>query len=165
MQMNSWVELDYDERIHWLHAASRRYWARPVPRGPVRPPGAVIHLHGSVITDLPACFCAIGEAVNGPGGYFGDTLSGLAECARGGFGIAPPFTVIWHDYEISRSRLGRSELVRWLQRMGELGHLLPLEGTGAREGASVIPLPEADASAIGNITAALEDGGNKVEPA
>jgi hypothetical protein len=34
----------------------------------------VYHLDGRHITNLDAFFCAIGEAINGPGGWFGGGL-------------------------------------------------------------------------------------------
>jgi RNAse (barnase) inhibitor barstar len=50
-------------------------------------------------------YCAIGEAVNGPGGYFGWNLDALKDCLRGGWGAAPPFTLEWQYAEVARSRL------------------------------------------------------------
>jgi len=46
-------------------------------------------------TDLPGVYCALGEAVNGPGGYYGANLDALADCLRGGFGPVPPFELTW----------------------------------------------------------------------
>ncbi|MFD9242801.1 barstar family protein [Streptomyces sp. NPDC059556] len=36
-----------------------------------------------------------GEAVNGPGGYFGWNLDALDDCFFGGWGAAPAFTLFW----------------------------------------------------------------------
>ncbi|WP_406603918.1 barstar family protein [Nocardia macrotermitis] len=38
-------------------------------------------------------FCALGESINGPGGYFGDNLDSLSDCLCGGFGASVPFTI------------------------------------------------------------------------
>jgi len=45
--------------------------------------------------DLAGVYCALGEAVNGPGGYYGANLDALADCLRGGFGPVPPFELTW----------------------------------------------------------------------
>jgi hypothetical protein len=49
---------------------------------------------GAHVTDITSYYCALGEAVDGPGGYFGWNLDALAVCLRGGFGATPPFTVL-----------------------------------------------------------------------
>ncbi len=63
------------------------------------------HLRGGGITDRVSCYAALGEAVNGPGGYYGSNLDALADCLRGGFGPVPPFTLVWHDSAVARRRL------------------------------------------------------------
>jgi len=50
---------------------------------------------GEEATDRPGLYCALGEAVNGPGGYYGANLDALADCLRGGFGPTPPFDLTW----------------------------------------------------------------------
>jgi hypothetical protein len=61
----------------------------------------------------------IGEAVNGPGGYFGKNLDAFADCLRGGYGGYFPedvdeFTFIWRDHEQSKRCLGYPETARQL---------------------------------------------------
>ncbi|MFC8527213.1 barstar family protein [Nocardia sp. NPDC057227] len=58
-------------------------------------------LDGRFVTDRSGFFCAIGEAVNGPGGYFGSDLDGLADCLRGGFGATPRFALTWLGFDLS----------------------------------------------------------------
>jgi hypothetical protein len=57
------------------------------------------------ITDFDAFFCAIGEAINGPGGWFGGGLFWLHEAAIGGSGATPGFHLVWHDSELARTHL------------------------------------------------------------
>ncbi|MEV7345559.1 barstar family protein [Streptomyces sp. NPDC093544] len=73
---------------------------------PARPPGTTCHLDGRHITDARGFFCALGEAVNGPGGYFGWGLDALNDCLRGRWGAATPFTLVWHDADVARTCLG-----------------------------------------------------------
>ncbi|MFB9889103.1 barstar family protein [Planobispora takensis] len=49
--------------------------------------------------------CALGEAVNGPGGYFGWNLDAPADCLRGGWAAAAPFHLIWHHAQVARRHL------------------------------------------------------------
>lgn len=70
--------------------------------------GQTFELDGMHITDEASFFCAIGEAVNGPGGYFGAGLDGLSDCLCGGFGAKVPFTLIWKNSSVARAHLGKS---------------------------------------------------------
>jgi hypothetical protein len=72
---------------------------------PDRPAGATYHLDGSFVTDLPGFHCALGEAVNGPGGFFGADLDSLDHCLRGGYGATAPFRLVWHDAAVARAHL------------------------------------------------------------
>ena len=65
-------------------------------------------LDGARIRTLEDFWRLIGEAVNGPGGYFGSNLDALADCLRGGFGTPDDgdFTVEWRDHKASRHNLG-----------------------------------------------------------
>jgi hypothetical protein len=49
--------------------------------------------------------CAVGEAVNGPGGYFGWNLDAFDDCLRGHWGARAPFTLVWHDAAVAREHL------------------------------------------------------------
>jgi hypothetical protein len=73
---------------------------------------------------------AIGEAINGPGGYFGWNPSALHDCVIGGWGAAHPFSLIWHNAAVARTHLaaadGRDaasavtldEILQWLTEDG-----------------------------------------------
>ncbi|MBE1498057.1 RNAse (barnase) inhibitor barstar [Amycolatopsis lexingtonensis] len=84
---NLWAGHD---RVEWLRAAL----AHRTGDGPDRPPGACYQVDGTHVADVTSFYCALGEAVNGPGGYFGRNLDALADCLRGGFGATAPFTVV-----------------------------------------------------------------------
>jgi len=88
-----WHDLDAEGRHAWLSVALRR---RAIRRPIDQPAGAVYSLDASHVTDVDGFYCAIGEAVNGPGGYFGWNLSALDDCLRGGWGATKPFTLIWN---------------------------------------------------------------------
>lgn len=57
------------------------------------------------MVDEDSFYCALGEAVNGPGGCFGWNLDALADCLRGGWGARPPFTLYWRQPHNARPAL------------------------------------------------------------
>lgn len=80
-------------------------------------------IDGAEVTGLDSFWRVIGEAVNGPGGYFGRNLDSFADCLSGGFGTPDDgdFAVEWRDHEASRRTLGREETVRQLElRLGRV---------------------------------------------
>ncbi|WP_459717841.1 barstar family protein [Actinophytocola sp. KF-1] len=67
--------------------------------------GVAAPLDGRDLVDVDAVYCALGEAVNGPGGYYGWNLDAVADCLRGGFGAVPPFTLEWREAAVARERV------------------------------------------------------------
>ncbi|MFD7710990.1 barstar family protein [Streptomyces sp. NPDC059786] len=99
---NLWAGCWPRGRCFWLGTALENH----VPDAPYRPPGTAYHLDGRHITDLDGFFCALGEAVNGPGGYFGWGLDALHGCLSGHWGAGGPFMLVWHEAEAARTCLG-----------------------------------------------------------
>ncbi|QKW08698.1 barstar family protein [Streptomyces sp. NA04227] len=100
-----WRSFGPKGRLAWLSVAltSRTYRHRESPED--APPGQVYVLDGTQVVDEDSFYCALGEAVNGPGGYFGWNLSALDDCLRGRWGAAPPFTLRWLNSGVAKSRL------------------------------------------------------------
>ncbi|MDX3710260.1 barstar family protein [Streptomyces europaeiscabiei] len=71
-------------------------------------------LDGTQIRTLGDFWRVIGEAINGPGGYFGRNLDALADCLSGGFGAPDDddYVVEWRDHQVSREHLGHPETAR-----------------------------------------------------
>ncbi|MCK7626607.1 barstar family protein [Streptomyces sp. RS10V-4] len=99
-----WHALDPENRRAWLSVAlwSRQYRQQGKPAAPA---GRTFALDGRHIVDLDSFYCALGEAVNGPGGYFGWNLNALDDCLAGGWGATTPFTLCWDSSAGSRTRL------------------------------------------------------------
>ncbi|MFD9540819.1 barstar family protein [Streptomyces sp. NPDC060022] len=99
-----WQELTPEDRRARLSVAlwSRGYQRRGKPDAPA---GQVFTLDGRHITDEDTFYCAIGEAINGPGGYFGWNLAALDDCLCGGWGAATRFTLHWDSSAEARARL------------------------------------------------------------
>ncbi|MET8575334.1 barstar family protein [Streptomyces sp. NPDC005012] len=99
-----WRELAAEERHAWLSVAlgAREYQRHGRPDAPT---GQVFTLDGRHVVDEDSFYCAIGEAVNGPGGYFGWNLDALDDCLLGRWGATTPFTLHWDSSAEARARL------------------------------------------------------------
>ncbi|MGW3208307.1 barstar family protein [Streptomyces sp. NPDC001135] len=111
-----WLAGPPDTQAVWAHFDTRRRWAwldlvreRPC-RGAHhdRPAGHAYELDGQHITDEPGLYLALGEAVNGPGGYFGGCLAALDDCLGGNFGYTAPATLLWRNAATARTRLSQA---------------------------------------------------------
>ncbi|MGH3243557.1 MAG: barstar family protein, partial [Spirillospora sp.] len=98
---NLWAPFDRTLRHEWSGVAlanHRRY-------GLDQPSGTVFDLDGRFVTDIEGFYCALGEAINGPGGYFGWNLDALHDCLSGAWGAKTSFRLIWHDSATAREHL------------------------------------------------------------
>ncbi|MFJ4713887.1 hypothetical protein [Streptomyces sp. NPDC088785] len=100
--VNAWAALDTRRRGVW-HELVRDRACRRSHRD--RSPGHAYELDGRFITDEPALYLALGEAVNGPGGYFGGCLAALDDCLGGAFGYTGPAPLLWRDAAVARAHL------------------------------------------------------------
>lgn len=122
----SWQTLPVADRPAWLDAV--RMHADLLPAGPADVSGGVYELVGRDIVDETSFYCAVGEALRGPGGYFGAVSQAFADCLHGGFGVKPPFELRWHAAETARAALGEALFEE-------------ITGTLRGAGVSVTPLP------------------------
>lgn len=101
----AWTALDTRHRGAWLDLVRERGCRRAHH---ARPAGHAYELDGGHITDEPSLYLALGEAVNGPGGYFGGCLAALDDCLRGTFGHTSPATLLWRNATTVRKHLSHS---------------------------------------------------------
>lgn len=99
-----WHQLAPERRRAWLSVA---LWSHEYRRQgkPDASAGQVFTLDGQHIVDEDSFYCAIGEAINGPGGYFGWNLAALDDCLFGGWGASSPFALHWGSSAEARARL------------------------------------------------------------
>ncbi|MFY1652528.1 barstar family protein [Solwaraspora sp. WMMB762] len=118
-----WVRYDRPLRHQWTVTtfAHHRYDAAD------KPAGTTYELDGRNVTDVEGFYCALGEAINGPGGYFGSNADALHDCARGGWGAAVPFKLVWRHSAVAQERLSPptpagdpdfGQLLHWLTEDG-----------------------------------------------
>ncbi|MEV0744380.1 barstar family protein [Streptomyces sp. NBC_00184] len=81
-------------------------------------------IDGSEVTGLERFWDVIGEAVNGPGGYFGRGLDSFADCLRGGMGTPDDgdFVIEWRDHALSARALSHDETARFLRVLSGRAH-------------------------------------------
>jgi hypothetical protein len=97
---NRWARFPTAGRREWLDLTFPAH-----AKGQADVSGGTYHLDGRFVTDMPGLHCAMAEALIGPGGYFGREWMAFKDCLAGGFGIALPFTLVWHDSEVARQAL------------------------------------------------------------
>lgn len=94
----SWTELPIGSREAWLEVAG--LYQNAISRTPKDV--AEVLIDGACIEDLASFFCALGEAINGPGGYYGWNFSALVDCLGGGCGARAPFALRWSEFGVAQ---------------------------------------------------------------
>ena len=113
--LGSWRVLDADGRKQWLDRAMRRHFSKTNPVVRSKQPGRIVAVNGVVVDNLLGFFCTIGEAVNGPGGYFGLRMEAFDDCLFGGFGLESPYTIVWRHSQISSQVLDSQALLDYVK--------------------------------------------------
>ncbi|MDX3071467.1 barstar family protein [Streptomyces sp. MI02-7b] len=126
---NQWARYGNEGRNAWLRLTLGGYVGGEPDRS-----GGVHHLDGRHVTDVPGLHCAMAEAIVGPGGYYGWGGDALDDCLTGGFGVTPPFTLIWHDAAVAREAL--ADVVSG--PAGELGYFEDIVHLLRRRGVTVV---------------------------
>ena len=88
--------------FHEARQQGRRVW--PMTEGE-------IVLDGRQVTDLASLFCALGEAFNGPGGYFGANFAALDDCLHWLDRSAEQrLVMVWTDVAVAERALARTSV-------------------------------------------------------
>lgn len=105
---NVWARLSSEGKRAWLEVARLRRSARG--QAADAPAGSVFELDATWVEDEVDFLCALGEAINGVGGYFGTGEDSLEDCLAGGFGARPPFVLRWRQEPARAARPASSAL-------------------------------------------------------
>ncbi|WP_240419976.1 barstar family protein [Paenibacillus periandrae] len=107
-KINTWSSLSQRQRLGWLEVIrihSATYYNNSTNK-------KNYYLDMTHVVDSKSFYYALGEAMNGPGGYYGSCLDSLDDCFCGGFGAKPPFALhfsngnfneLIHQYKIKES--------------------------------------------------------------
>lgn len=107
MEKGEWLQWPTSHHSAWLHVVQNA-WFTSNHRAARYGVDDVAHLDGAQISTKSGFFCALGEAVNGPGGYFGSNLDALADCISSSFGEGPPVKIVWRNFRVSQESLDRT---------------------------------------------------------
>lgn len=86
---NTWSSLSQRRRLGWLEVVRMQHHATYCNI----PTNNNYFLDMTHVRDSVSFYCALGEAMNGPGGYYGFSLDSLDDCFCGGFGARSPFVL------------------------------------------------------------------------
>ncbi|PJI84908.1 barstar family protein [Luteimicrobium subarcticum] len=99
-----WLGYPVEAHSSWLHVVQSAWAEEEDPRAAQdEPVGGV--LDGRRVVGEDSFFCEIGEAVNGPGGYFGSNLDALEDCLVAPAGGSTPRSLLWEHSDASRDHL------------------------------------------------------------
>ena len=106
-----WINLSLELKLKWLDSirvmnCMYTYKGNRISSYRLVDSIVTYELDGRKIVDYPSFFIALGEAINGFGGYFGGCLHGLADCLCGGWGTPKSFIIKWNYSEESRKNSG-----------------------------------------------------------
>ncbi|MFC5642991.1 barstar family protein [Kitasatospora cinereorecta] len=93
----------------WLHVAQHAWFAsgHQAKRYGLEPEPV---LDGSEMINIAGFYCALGEAVNGPGGYFGSNPSALEDCLTNRPPDQPPLKLVWRNFRDAEQSIDQDEL-------------------------------------------------------
>lgn len=105
IERGEWARCPAEYHPSWLHVVEEAWFAsgKDILKYGTED-GASID--GSAMTTRAGFYCALGEAVNGPGGYFGSNLDALADCLKSSRTEMTGFRLTWRDSARSRKFLG-----------------------------------------------------------
>ncbi|WP_343955650.1 barstar family protein, partial [Nonomuraea longicatena] len=118
MEKGEWLRWPTSHHSAWLHVVQNA-WFTSNRRATRYGVDDVAHLDGAQISTKSGFFCALGEAVNGPGGYFGSNLDALADCISSSFGEESPLKIVWRDFRESQELLDRAFMESIMETMRE----------------------------------------------
>jgi hypothetical protein len=101
---NGWAALPVGDREAWVEVSLMIHFRRILLTYPVLP--EELQLDGRHVEDLASFFCALGEAVNGPGGYCGANLAGMSDFLQyASRPVAKRSRLVWREMAVAEQSL------------------------------------------------------------
>jgi RNAse (barnase) inhibitor barstar len=114
-----WRHLSPDWHASWLHVVQTA-WFQAGRMATRYGPGNSYVMDGSGIASVASLYCELGEAINGPGGYFGSGPDALVDCLRAAV-CAGSFELVWRNFDMSKDGLGEPEVSSVVSLLREFG--------------------------------------------
>ncbi|MEV8058854.1 barstar family protein [Streptomyces antimycoticus] len=116
-----WKSLPAEAHESWLHVVQKA-WFRSGRQAMLYGDADTYEIAGADLANIHSFYCALGEAVNGPGGYLGSNPSALADCLFNSRGKHKKlFRLAWRDFDVSRRNIDEEELDWALEVMRDYG--------------------------------------------
>lgn len=125
IRLGEWSEHPMEHHASWLHV-SQTAWFTGHQHVFNRSGRSSIVIDGARVLVPDGFYCALGEAVNGPGGYFGSNLDALADCLRSIHDRDPLRHLEWVSFAASRDRLNERFVTAVLGTLTDFGVRLSL---------------------------------------
>jgi hypothetical protein len=105
IEYGEWARYPSDLHETWLHVVQKA-WAVRGRDDERHRADETVEVDGRQTTTEAGFYCALGEAVNGPGGYFGSNTGALAELLTFYREAGHRFRLLWNDSTASQDMLG-----------------------------------------------------------
>ncbi|MFE3175377.1 barstar family protein [Amycolatopsis sp. NPDC059090] len=112
-----WMQYPTAQHRDWMHVVQNAWFTSG--KNALRYGTGDIVIDGRGLSSEASFYCAIGEAANGPGGYFGSNLDALEDCLRNGSVSGHRYSVVWNAVETSRRVLGEDFVTAVMEIFGE----------------------------------------------
>ncbi|MFK4087815.1 barstar family protein [Kribbella sp. NPDC020789] len=115
-----WVLWPPDAHASWLHVAQNAWFEAGKDARRYLLDDAHVFDSRNVFNE-GSLYCELGESINGPGGYFGANLDGLADCLAFSRGSEASFRVVWQHFSLAQERLGAALVEPVVATLSEFG--------------------------------------------
>lgn len=107
--VGEWKKIPARWHRSWLHVVQNAWFqaGRAATRNEIKP---TYTLEGADLANVASFYCSLGEAMNGPGGYFGSNLDALADCLANATAVDGDFEIVWSNREVSARTIGDTEM-------------------------------------------------------
>ncbi|MEV0597569.1 barstar family protein [Nonomuraea cavernae] len=120
IEPSEWSQYPRNSHASWLHVVQTA-WFESGHSAIRYGMEDTVAINGGTISSTADFYCAIGEAVNGAGGYFGSSLDSLADCLSSSWESRTSFRIIWNDSSVSCEFLEEEFVMSVLTLMQEHG--------------------------------------------
>jgi hypothetical protein len=108
LKRGEWRHLSAKWHPSWLHVVQTA-WFQAGRMATRYEPNSLYVLDGDGVTSISGFYCELGEAINGPGGYFGSGLDSLSDCLRNAVAGDRLFEIAWPNFDLLEE-IGKAEL-------------------------------------------------------
>ncbi|WP_327069989.1 barstar family protein [Kitasatospora sp. NBC_01302] len=120
LEQREWARWPAGSHWSWLHVAQVA-WFTGRRRAMNYGTASEASIDGGVIYNKASFYCALGEAVNGPGGYFGSNIDAVADCLSASRESMANFQLTWDRSALSRELLGEGFMASVARVMRDFG--------------------------------------------